>query len=204
MDLNKQFMTGICGALTVVVISGCGSVAGSSAERPAAGRPADGTITMSDGSYLDVALAAVDETAGAPAGAADSAAPGETAKPGDRRARHRHHPWRARRFFRGLHGEATVRTKNGFAQVNWQRGLVTAVSGDSLTVRSADGASRQWVVNQNTRIRKKREKVSLSQLAANDWVFVIGNRSGSTRTARAAVVPIRVPKNAPVPSPTAS
>jgi hypothetical protein len=201
MDLSKKFMTGICGALAVVVISGCGSIADSPPERPA-----DDTISMSDGSYLDVALAAVDESAGSSAGSADSdgsAAPDETAAPGNRRGRHRH-PLRARRFFRGVHGEATVRTKNGFAQVSWQRGLVTAVSGNSLTVRSADGVSRQWAVNQNTKIRKKGAKVSPSGLAVNDWVFVIGNLSGSARTARAAVVPKRVPKNAPVPTPTAT
>jgi hypothetical protein len=194
MDLSKKCMTGICGALAVIVLSGCGSIAGSSTERPARD-----VITMSDGSYLDVALAAVDESAGP---SADSAAPNETAAPDERRARQRH-PWRAKRF-RGVHGEATVRTKNGFAQVSWQRGRVSAVSGNSLTVRSADGVSRQWAVNQNTKIRKKGAKSSLSELAVNDWVFVIGNLSGSTRTARAAVVPKRIPRNAPVPTPTAS
>jgi hypothetical protein len=194
MDLNKKIMIGICGAVTAAVISGCGTSAGAPSPQPA-----DDTIAMNDDSYLNAALAAADE----PANPRDSAAPGETAAQGDRPGRHRH-PWRARRFFRGLHGEATIRTKSGFAQVVWQRGQVTAVSGSGLTVRSADGASWQWVVNGDTKIRKKGDRSSLKQLAANDWILVIGELSGSTRTARAAVVPRRVPKNAPVPTPTAS
>jgi hypothetical protein len=191
MDLNKKIMTGICGALTVVVISGCGS---SSAEP---GPAKDDTINMSDASFMNAAQAAADQSD-------ESAAPGETAAPGNQPRRFRHQ-LRARRFFRGLHGEATVRNKDkGFAEVAWQRGQVTAVSGNNLTVRSADGVTWQWIANQNTKVRKKGAKASLSQLAANDWVFVIGTVNGSTRTLRAAVVPKRVPKNAPAPSPSAS
>ena len=202
MNLNTKIVTGICGAVAVVVLSGCGSLTGSqsgqSSSGPASsGQSADDTMTMSDAAFLDTAEAEAENTD-------DSAAPGETAAPGERPGRLRH-PLRARRFFRGVHGEATVRTKDGFRQAAWQRGQVTAVSGNRLTIRSADGASWQWVGDNNTKIRRHGEKASLSQLAANDWVFVIGTVNGSTRTIRAAVAPKRVPRNATAaPSPSAS
>jgi hypothetical protein len=200
MNLNRKIVTGICGAAAVFMVGGCGYLGGSSGQSSSgqgqSGQSADDTITMSDAAFLDTAQAEADQ-------AGDSAAPEENAAPGDRRHKLRH-PLRARRFFRGVHGEATVRTKEGFKRVAWQRGQVTAASGGNLTVRSADGATWQWVGGQNTKIRKKGEKSSLSQLAANDRVFVIGTVDGSTRTIRAAVVPKRVPRNAPAPSPTAS
>jgi hypothetical protein len=199
MNLNRKIVTGICGAATVFMVGGCGYLGGSSGQSSSgqgqSGQSADDTVTMSDAAFLDTAQAEAEQAGGV-------AAP-EDAAPGDGRNRLRH-PLRARRFLRGVHGEATVRTKEGFRRVAWQRGQVTAASGNTLTVRSADGAAWQWVGGQNAKIRKKGEKSSLSQLAANDWVFVIGTVDGSTRTIRAAVVPKRVPRNAATPSPSAS
>lgn len=200
--MTNKIVMGICGAAAVAVIGAGGYVAASSGSGSAgpSGQAHDDTVAMSDSSFLDTAIAEADL-------AADGDTPGtsdQTAAPGDRHPRPPRHPLRARRFFRGLHGTATVRTKDqGFRQVAWQRGQVTSVSGSTVTVRSADGVSWQWTTNGNTKIRKKGAKASVSQLAANDWVFVIGTVDGSTRTARAAVVPKRVPKNAtPAPTPT--
>lgn len=230
MNLNSKIVTGICGAAAVAVIgtggylmassnsSGSAGSAGSSssgssgAAGAGAGPARDDALTMTDGSFLDVALAAADQDAqatsdqsGAAGDTGDSAAPEDTAAPGGRHPRLVRHPLRARRFFRGVHGTATVRIKDGgFAQVAWQRGQVTAVSGNNLTVRSADGTTWQWVANGDSKVRRHGDKASVSQLAANDWVFVIGTVDGSTRTIRAAVVPRRVPKNAPTPAPTTS
>ena len=221
MNLNHKIVTGICGAAAVAVIGTGGYLMASSTSSPSgspgsasagadgadSGPVRDDTVTMTDGSFLDVALAAADQSdqSDQPGDAGDAAAPGATAAPRDRHPRLARHPLRARRFFRGVHGTATVRIKDGgFAQVAWQRGQVTAVSGNNLTVRSADGTTWQWVTNSATKIRRHGDKASVSQLAANDRVFVIGTVDGSTRTARAAVVPRRVPRNAPTPSPTAS
>ncbi len=212
MNLNNKIVTGICGATAVAVIGTGGYLVASSnasnsgnsansSDSSSSGSPAgpaqDDAITMTDGSFLDVALAAADQSD-------DSAAPEATAAPGERNPRLARRPLRAKRFLRGVHGIATVRAKDGFAQVAWQRGQVTAVSGNNLTVRSADGTTWQWVTNTGTTVRKQGDKSSVSQLSANDWVFVIGTVDGSTRTARAAVVPRRVPKNVPTPAPSAS
>jgi hypothetical protein len=213
MNLNSKLVTGICGAAAVAVIGTGGYLMGSS-ENAASSGPSgasaevarDDTMTMTDGSFLDVALAAADESdpADGADGAnqadqsdrsdqssqADSAAPGATARPGERHPRLARHPLRARHFLRGVHGTATVRIKDGgFADVAWQRGQVTAASGGNLTVRSADGTTWQWGTNSNTKVRRHGEKASVSQLAAGDRVFVIGTVDGSTRTTRAAVVP---------------
>jgi hypothetical protein len=187
MSINNKIVTGICGAAAVAVIGTGGFIAassGSSHEPPQDQRQQvrDDTITLSDdGSYLDAAVAAADGPA--------PAAPEVTPAPGARGPRLARHPLRARRFLRGLHGTATVRTKDGFAEVAWQRGQVTAVSGGGLTVRSADGASWQWVAGSEIKVRKGGKAAKLSELAANDKIFVIGTVSGSTRSARAAVVP---------------
>jgi hypothetical protein len=188
MSINNKIVTGIFGVAAVAVIgtggylaTASGSSSGSSSG-PSQQTVRDDTMTLSDdGSYLDAAVAAADGPA--------PAAPAVSPSPGDRGLRLARHPLRARRFLRGLHGTATVRTKDGFADVAWQRGQVTAVSGGGLTVRSADGTSWQWVAGSGIRVRKGGEAAQVSQLAANDKIFVIGTVSGSTRTARAAVVP---------------
>ncbi|MCO6011213.1 DUF5666 domain-containing protein [Actinoallomurus purpureus] len=118
-------------------------------------------------------------------------------------ARGKHRPLRGVRAARGIHGQATVRTKKGFAQVGWQRGRLTATSGGTLSVRSADGVTWQWRTDGNTKVRKDGGKSTLSKLATGDFVFVAGLENGGTRTARRVVVPKRVPARetaSPAPS----
>jgi hypothetical protein len=204
MNLNSKLVTGICGATAVAVIGTGGYLMASSANSSSSGPSGpsgssaestrDDTMTMTDGSFLDVALAAADESDQSDqsdqAGRSDSAAPEETARPGGRHPRLSRHPLRARHFLRGIHGTATVRIKDGgFTEVVWQRGQVTAVSGGIVTVRSADGTTWQWATNSDTKVRRHGDKANVSQLAANDQVFVIGTSGGSSRTARAVVVP---------------
>lgn len=101
------------------------------------------------------------------------------------------HPFRQARAFRGVHGEATVKRKDGFHLATWQRGKITSVSSSGVTVRSEDGVSWTWAANGDTRVRKDGEKSALKALANGDQVLVAGERSGNTRTARL----IRVPKH---------
>lgn len=90
----------------------------------------------------------------------------------------------------GVHGEATVRRKDGFHVAVWQRGKITAVAGTSLTVQSEDGASWTWTTNDKTIVRKNGDKAEVKSLANGDRVVVAGERSGDTRGARM----VRVPK----------
>ncbi|GAB3987454.1 hypothetical protein GCM10029978_106330 [Actinoallomurus acanthiterrae] len=113
------------------------------------------------------------------------------------------HPMRGVRGIRGVHGQATVRTKKGFAQVEWQRGRLTATSGGTLSVRSADGVTWQWKTDDKTRVRKDKAKSTVSQLATGDFVFVAGLDAGGARTAKRIIVPKKVPANettSPAPS----
>ncbi|MFD0639286.1 hypothetical protein ACFQ9X_54615 [Catenulispora yoronensis] len=48
----------------------------------------------------------------------------------------------------GMHGERTVKGKDGKSVVHeWQTGTVTAVSGDTVTVKSTDGFTLTWTVD---------------------------------------------------------
>ncbi len=82
------------------------------------------------------------------------------------------------------HGEAVVRTKDGSKSVLIQRGDITAIDGDSMTVRSADGWQGTWTLDDKTRIRSDREKGTRSDLSVGDTVAVAGQGSEHAGTAR--------------------
>jgi hypothetical protein len=109
------------------------------------------------------------------------------------------------RRVRGVHGQATVRTKKGFVEVVWQRGQLTAKSGDTLTVRSLDGTTWQWKTDGTTKVRKDARRSGVTALATDDFVFVVGREDGDARTAKRVLVPRKVPPRAtqtPTPSPS--
>ncbi|MFI0410460.1 DUF5666 domain-containing protein [Actinomadura sp. 3N508] len=154
----------------------------------AAGVGAAGVLGL--GLYLAVPASAADPS---PSPKKTTAHPGDgpRGKWHDRKGHpgKRQHPHRHARPFRGVHGEATVRRKDGFHLATWQRGKITAVSATTVTVRSDDGVSWTWTANANTRVRKNAEKSTLKALASGDQVLVVGERSGDTRNARLVHVP---------------
>ncbi len=160
----------------------------------------------SAGGNTDLA-AASEQVAGQVAGepAADQQAGQQAGKDG-KNARQR--PRIRRLVRRGVHGEATVRTKKGFVQIAWQRGQVTGKSGGTLTVRSLDGTVWQWQSDGKTRVRKGGQKSAVANLATNDFVVVAGTVGpGNKHAARAVIVPKKVPARAtqtPKPAPTNS
>lgn len=130
-------------------------------------------------------------------------------RPADQKPGHKGKRPRIRRLVqRGVHGEASVRTKKGFVQIAWQRGQVTAKSGGTLTVRSLDGTVWQWQTDGKTRVRKNGQKSSVTNLAGKDFVVVAGTVGpGAKHAARAVIVPKKVPAKAtqsPTPAPTKS
>lgn len=137
-----------------------------------------------------------------PASAGASPKPATTANAGKNATAKKHgrHPLRAAR---GIHGEATVRTKKGFTQADWQRGTLTAANGGTLTVRSLDGVTWQWKTAKGTRVRKDGSRSAVSKLATGDSVVVVGRNAGGTRTAKIVVVPKRV-KGTKTPAPSHS
>ncbi|MGQ0466329.1 MAG: hypothetical protein ACT4QG_13505 [Sporichthyaceae bacterium] len=81
------------------------------------------------------------------------------------------------------HAEAVVRTKDGTKSVLIQRGSITALNGDVMTVRSADGWQGTWTLTEKTRIRSERAKGDRGDLAVGDVVAVAGQGSDNTGTA---------------------
>jgi hypothetical protein len=117
------------------------------------------------------------------------------------------HGWRhgLRSSARGLHGEMTVKRDGKFLQVAWQRGQVTGRSGSVLTVRSEDGATWQWTITGDTKVRKNWAKAAATDVANGDQVMVWGEQSGATRTAKLVRVPDpnrQRPNQTPTPSPS--
>jgi hypothetical protein len=76
--------------------------------------------------------------------------------------------------FGGLHGEFTIRKPdgNGFQTVAVQTGEVTAVSPSSITVKSEDGFSRTYSVDENTVVGSGRD--GIGTVKTGDTVRVAG------------------------------
>jgi hypothetical protein len=76
-----------------------------------------------------------------------------------------------------LHAEATVEDGSGGTKdVTAQRGTVTALAGDRLTVRSSDGFTRDYVVDADTRIALNGRDGIASSLHRGDEVHVVAVR----------------------------
>ena len=74
----------------------------------------------------------------------------------------------------GLHGEVTMKKPdgNGFQTVAFQTGEVTAVSPSSITVKSEDGFSRTYSVDENTVVGSGRD--GIGTVKTGDTVRVAG------------------------------
>jgi hypothetical protein len=103
------------------------------------------------------------------------AAPGTPAKSG---AHHR--GW----WSRIEHGEFTVRSKTDAKVIDVQHGTVTALDGQSITVRSTDGVSATYTIDPQTKVRKDKATASISGVAVNDRAAVVATKTGSTDTAK--------------------
>jgi hypothetical protein len=96
---------------------------------------------------------------------------------------------------RVLHGDLVVENEDGDAvDVAVQRGEVTAVTADSLTVKSSDGFTKTWTLTSDTKVHEGRDDAEISDIEVGDTVRVGSGDSGDTDTA--ARVGIR-PADAP-------
>jgi Domain of unknown function (DUF5666) len=104
--------------------------------------------------------------------------------------------WRHGLARRALHGELTLQTKDGVRTVVVARGQVTALAGDSITVKSSDGVSTSFKLNGDTRFGFLREPAPRAQLKVGDTVWVVGTKSGGTVTANRVVSAKDLPQRA--------
>jgi hypothetical protein len=128
------------------------------------------------------ASAGAPSEAGAPSKAGAQSKVGAQSKAGDRRTRRK----AIRKYLRGntLHGEVTVRAKDGTKTIVVQRGSVTAVSGSSLTVKSTDGYTLTWTLADKATIVQDKKKVETSALKTGEQIGVAGTKDGSADDAR--------------------
>jgi hypothetical protein len=101
---------------------------------------------------------------------------------GERRENRRRAPGRIGP--RVLHGETVVATDQGNVTHVVQRGVVTAISGSSFTVRSADGFTLTWSRNADTKVRTAPKDQQQRALRVGDDVMSHGVRNGSSVLAR--------------------
>jgi hypothetical protein len=89
--------------------------------------------------------------------------------------------------FGGLHGEFTVKKPDGsgYETVATQTGEVTAVSPSSVTVKSEDGFSRTYGVDENTVVGSGRD--GIGSVKTGDTVHVAGILDGGKASAAAIV-----------------
>ena len=98
------------------------------------------------------------------------------------RAGLRHALWR-----RTLHGEVTVRTKDGTKTIVMARGEVTALTNDAITVKSSDGVETSFKLDGDTRFGFRDEPAPSAELKVGDDAFVTGEKSGDSTTAKRVV-----------------
>jgi hypothetical protein len=89
---------------------------------------------------------------------------------------------------RAMHGQVTVASKNGPKTIAFERGIVQSVSGGSVVVKAADGATWTWQVGSEARVYRDGQKVSPGALAAGQSVWVLGLVTGGTDQARRILV----------------
>ena len=70
------------------------------------------------------------------------------------------------------HGEFVAHRRTGDVTVDVQRGVVTAVTPTSITLRSRDGFTQSYVLDANTTIRKDKQPSTVGQIALGDHVGV--------------------------------
>jgi len=92
-----------------------------------------------------------------------------------------HHGF-GRGFGPALHGEFTTpKPGGGYQTVDVQRGEVTAVSGSSITVKSEDGFTKTYTVDNDTLVNAGNN--GIADVAKGDDVNIVAIKSGSSARA---------------------
>ncbi|MFG2051667.1 hypothetical protein ACGFIW_30060 [Micromonospora sp. NPDC048935] len=191
------FATGTTALLAAVAlgVSGCGAAevasqpAREAAVEVAAAMGVEGqalTAMGFDADDLDV------RTIAAPATPTPGASPTAKDKAREKRGEElrKRHQARVQLRKNTLHGEAVVKNKDGGTQtVAVQRGEVTAIDGDSMTVKSTDGFTMTWTFGDDLRVVERRATVQPSEVKVGATLGVAGTQDGDKGVARLILVP---------------
>jgi hypothetical protein len=155
-------------AIVILGVAGIGFVSASNSAPPAS---SGGGSAAADELALDAALAAA---RGSDARGTDAGALG-----------------RGRWFLRHVvHAVVTVEGREGdLVTIQLDRGSVTAVDADSLTLSEKGGGSVTVTLNDETKVREGRERSTLDAIDVGDNLFVQSRVDGSTLAKRILIVP---------------
>ena len=109
---------------------------------------------------------------------ADTSTPAPPAPSSSAPAKHRALAQRAE------HGEIVLHGKAGDRTVDVQRGVVTAASPTSVTVRSTDGFTATYAFTPTSKVRKQKAASQPSAVAVNDRVGVVAAKGPQGLTVR--------------------
>ena len=90
-----------------------------------------------------------------------------------------------RGLLRSVHGQVTTKTKSGFVTYDGIKGIVTAVSPTSISIKAADGTSETYAVTGSTVVHTKadgKNKGATGQIGKvqdGDGVAVLGTGTGT-------------------------
>jgi hypothetical protein len=79
---------------------------------------------------------------------------------------------------RVVHGEVVLQTKKGFVTAVIARGTVTAIDANNVSVKSPDGVTTSFSIDQKTRARSAGQKIAISAIHVGDKVGVLGVKTG--------------------------
>jgi hypothetical protein len=89
---------------------------------------------------------------------------------------------------RALHGEFVVKDKDGkFVTLLSQRGEVTAVDSGSITLKSEDGFTKSYTVNDDTKVRRNHDQAEIGDVKVGDKAAVVAVKDGDGGTARTVI-----------------
>jgi hypothetical protein len=87
-----------------------------------------------------------------------------------------------------LHGDGTIKTKQGTKMVAMQHGTVTSVSDSSLTLKSSDGYTKTWTLGPSVHVIEHRTDLQPTSVKIGTDLVVAGPRDGTRYTASVVVV----------------
>ena len=95
--------------------------------------------------------------------------------------------WRHALGRRVLHGEVTVQTQEGVKTLVMAYGTVSALSKNTITVKSSDGVETSFKLDGDTRFGFRDEPAPSAELRSGEDAFVTGEKSGDSTTAKRIV-----------------
>jgi hypothetical protein len=92
------------------------------------------------------------------------------------------------RLLGGMYGQYTFETKQGPRTLAFERGTITSIAGNDVTVRATDGMVWTWVLTGTSVVREDGTRTPATTLRQGQLVFTGGPVTGGTRDALLIVI----------------